>query len=81
MGEMGEEDQVVTIFTQNQNQNSQGDVDNSNFTFFTEWLAAGFTKADLQEEANQDHQDCFEYIKIKTSFCYKTIDSSFSFSK
>jgi len=111
MGEMGEENyqnfQVVTILTQNQDQNSQGDVgiepepdklvrkmeniaphhfeiviaNNSNFTSFTEWLAAGFTKADLQEEANQDHQDCFEHIKSKTSFCYKTIDSSFSFLK
>ena len=108
MGEMGEEDyqnyQVVTILTQNQDQNSQGDVgiepepdklvrkmeniaphhfeiviaNNSNFTSFTEWLAAGFTKADLQEEANQDR---FERIKSKTSFCYKTIDSSFSFLK
>ena len=52
---------------------------NSNFihnSSFTEWLAAGFTKA--EEEASQDR---FEHIKIKTLFCYKTIDSSFSFLK
>ena len=54
---------------------------NSDFTSFTHNVQhADFSKADLQEKG---HQDRFEQIKSKTSFCTKTrkIDPSFPFLK